>query len=341
MRRQFCAVFLVLMVSLAAMGQRRGAAAMGGPIPAGTQLSVRMIDSLSSATAKAGDTFRASLEQAVVVNGRTMYPRGADVTGQVTRAHPSGRLSDPGELELIVTAIAGYPVNVEPLRMKGESHAKSNVGKIGGGAAAGAIIGAIAGGGKGAAIGAGVGAAGGTAVAAATGKKDTKIESEAVLNWMTAPPPAYTQGTQAAQRYRDYRDRNYDRAARSYDNDRDEDRDRRYDSRDQRGGYEGNYDVFGQRDRRDIRMCLSGSNSGLPPGLAKKDRLPPGLERQVQRNGTLPPGLQKRVQPLPGVCSARLPRLPVDWVRVILGRRVLILDPAQRITDLFNLDDND
>ena len=35
----------------------------------------------------------------------------------------------------------------------------------------------------------------------------------------------------------------------------------------------------------------------LPPGLAKRDTLPPGLERQLQRNGKLPPGLEKRALP--------------------------------------------
>jgi len=73
----------------------------------------------------------------------------------------------------------------------------------------------------------------------------------------------------------------------------------------------------------------------LPPGLAKKDRLPPGLERQLERNGTLPPGLQKRVQPLSYQCEARLPRLPADWARVVLGGRVILLDSAKRILDLF------
>ncbi len=92
---------------------------------------------------------------------------------------------------------------------------------------------------------------------------------------------------------------------------------------------------FNENDRGVLRQCLGGNTAGLPPGLAKRDRLPPGLERQVRRNGTLPPGLQKRVQPLPGACDARLPQLPVDWRRVILGRRVLLLDPAQRIVDLF------
>jgi hypothetical protein len=39
--------------------------------------------------------------------------------------------------------------------------------------------------------------------------------------------------------------------------------------------------------------------SGLPPGLAKREKLPPGLERQLKERGKLPPGLQKKIQPLP------------------------------------------
>jgi hypothetical protein len=291
-----------------------------------------MIDSLSSANARAGQTFRATLEQPIVVNSRTLYPKGADVTGQVINAKSSGRLGAPGELELALTQITvngvSYPVAVEQLRMKGESHAKSNATKIGGGAAAGAVIGAIAGGGKGAAIGAGVGAAGGTAVAAATGKKESTIESEAVLGFVTAmlPPDSGRAITHAAERDR-YR---HGQQGESYDDSR----------RDRDGRYESN-PVFSRGDRDVIRHCIVGNYGNLPPGLAKRDGLPPGLEKHLERDGQLPPGLQKRVQPLPDVCTARLPRLPVDWARVILGQRIILLDPRQRIADLFSLDDED
>lgn len=319
---------VIVMLSLSAFAQRRSyTQGTGGAIPAGTQVQVRFIDALSSETAKPGDTFRGTLEQPIVVNGRTLYAKGADVTGQVTRAHRSGRLSDPGELELVLTSISNWQVNVQPLRLKGESHTKSNVTKIGGGAALGAIIGGVTGGGKGAAIGAGVGTAAGTGVAAATGKKDTKIESEAVLSWVTAAPPAGQSATPMATRSaagRAQYTNTAQRDVRSFD--------------DPRGAAIPTQ--FSVRDRQSIRNCFS-NTSNLPPGLAKRDRLPPGLERQVQRNGTLPPGLQKRVQPLPGVCSGQLPRLPVDWVRVILGRRVLLLDPAKRIVDLMSLDSDE
>jgi hypothetical protein len=65
----------------------------------------------------------------------------------------------------------------------GKGHTKSNATKIGGGAAAGALIGALARGGKGAAIGAGVGA--GSGVAVATGKEEAVIPAETALTFTT------------------------------------------------------------------------------------------------------------------------------------------------------------
>jgi hypothetical protein len=331
-RRTIATILIVIMACLSASAQqRRSASGTGGPIPDGTQVPVRFIDNLTSETANQGDTFRATLEQAIVTDGRTLYPKGADVTGQIVRAHRSGRLSDPGELELVLTSIAfggrSYPVETQPYQIKGESHTKSNVGKIGGGTAAGAIIGAIAGGGKGAAIGAGVGAAAGTGAAAATGKKEAKIESEAVLTFVAsgAPGPGPQWPTNDAAQGEDERHRSHD-----------DDRHRSYDdSREQPFAPE-----FSSHDRREIRSCFAYS-SNLPPGLAKRDSLPPGLEKRIERNGTLPPGLQKRVQPLPDVCNARLPRLPADWSRVVVSGRVLLLDPGSRIADLFWLDNQD
>jgi hypothetical protein len=232
------------------------------------------------------------------------------------------------ELSLRTVRTGGrtYPVSVQTVFIKGESHTKSNLTKIGGGTAMGALIGAIAGGGKGAAIGAGVGAAAGTGVAAGTGKKPAEVQSETVLAWVA-------QGTPAVESRREQDSRQYrgepeaeehpDKGRYSRDDDRNE-------------GYEGREpNGFSDQDRQIIGDCFVNDRAGLPPGLAKKDRLPPGLERQLRRNGTLPPGLQKRVQPLPGSCAARLPRLPRDWARVVLSGRIILLDPGQRIVDLF------
>ena len=154
-------------------------------IPAGTHLSVRMGQEVSSATAKTGEKFEGTLARAAVVNGKTVAKAGSRVNGTVTYAKGSGRLKTPGALTLRLTSVdvdgTAVPVHTTAVSRKGKSHTKSNVEKIGGGAAAGALIGALAGGGKGAAIGAGAGGAAGTGVAAYTGKQEAVIPAESTL----------------------------------------------------------------------------------------------------------------------------------------------------------------
>jgi len=152
-------------------------------IPAGTKVTVRMGSELSSATAKAGETWKGTVAKDVVVDGNTVAKTGDDVTGKVTLAKSSGRLHAPGQLTLRLTSVNGEAVSSSPYGRKGKSHTKSNATKIGGGAAAGAVIGAIAGGGKGAAIGTLAGGAAGTGVAAYTGKQEAVIPAETVMTF--------------------------------------------------------------------------------------------------------------------------------------------------------------
>ena len=152
-------------------------------IPAGTHVSVRMGSEISSATAKAGQTWKGTVAKDVVVNGNTVAKVGDDVTGKVTLAKSSGRLHVPGQLTLRLTSVNGQAVSSSAYARKGKSHTKSNATKIGGGAAAGAVIGAIAGGGKGAAIGTLAGGAAGTGVAAATGKQEVTIPAETLMTF--------------------------------------------------------------------------------------------------------------------------------------------------------------
>lgn len=325
-------------------------------IPPGTPLQVRITENLSSANARVGQLFHGVLQAPIVANGRTLYPKSSSVTGKIVGVHRSGRLSDPGLLELVLTSVtsgnSSSALSTQAFRIKGESHTKANLEKIGGSAAAGAIIGAIVDGGKGAAIGAGVGAATGTGIAAATGRKEAKVESEAVLQFVTAgnsnvasaqPAPV---GRQVQPAYRDddeqpvYRRRHGDED----DDDRDDDRYRRRDDDDDQGYDRGRRDseyyvqAFSDDDRRIIRSCYTEDYSNLPPGLAKRGgNFPPGLERHLQRNGTLPSGLQKRVQPLPGSCVRQLPPIPSGWMRVVLSGRILLLDGGYRIMDMFYL----
>ncbi len=107
----------------------------------------------------------------------------------MTVAKSSGRLHAPGELALRLTSVSvnGHlvPIPTAALEFKGKSHTKGNAEKIGGGAAAGALIGALAGGGKGAAIGSLAGAGAGTGVAAATGKEEAMVPAESALTFVT------------------------------------------------------------------------------------------------------------------------------------------------------------
>jgi hypothetical protein len=158
-------------------------AASAATIPAGTRVSVRLNQSVSSGSNQVGDIVDATLVNDITVNGQKVAKAGDAVRAKVTHVKSSGRLKTPGEITVRLTTINGIAVSSTPVARKGQSHTKSNATKIGGGAAAGAIIGAIAGGGKGAAIGAGVGAGAGTGVAMATGKKEATIVAESALSF--------------------------------------------------------------------------------------------------------------------------------------------------------------
>lgn len=86
--------------------------------------------------------------------------------------------------------------------------------------------------------------------------------------------------------------------------------------------------AFGKKERKTIRDWFRNKANlqGLPPGLAKREELPPGLQRHLERNGTLPPGLQKRLQPLPHRLKSRLPRTRRGVRRVVVAGNVILLE---------------
>jgi hypothetical protein len=160
---------------------------MPSSIPAGTPITVRLQSSLSSEASRSGDSFEAVLDEPIIIQGQTVAPRGATLTGTVMAAKASGRLHDPGYLKVTLTAISlngkSLSMQTSSIFAKGGSHEKRNLAMIGGGAGGGALIGGIAGGGKGALIGSLIGAGGGTGAAYATGKKDVSFPSERRLTF--------------------------------------------------------------------------------------------------------------------------------------------------------------
>lgn len=94
--------------------------------------------------------------------------------------------------------------------------------------------------------------------------------------------------------------------------------------------------VFSTRDRQIITGWVRDRSSNLPPGLAKREQLPPGLQKQLVRNGTLPPGLAKKVRPLPIELERMLPVLPAAYHRVAISGSVVIMNRNTRvIADVF------
>ena len=161
-------------------------------IPRGTALHVRIDENLDTKRNRAGDQFRASLAEPVVLEGKTVVPKGTPFVGHVTESQASGRLEGRAVLALTLDSfeLAGkdYAVHTGSIDRVSTNHKKRNVEMIGGGAGLGALIGGLAGGGKGALIGAGAGAGAGTATAAATGKKEVAVAAESLLSFPLKAP---------------------------------------------------------------------------------------------------------------------------------------------------------
>lgn len=161
-------------------------------LPQGTAIAVTLDHALASDKNRPGDRFEATVAEAVVVDGRTVIPRGASVRGRVIEARESGRLQTVARLSLALEEVEvdgrSYRLSSGAITYSGKSHKNRNIAYIGGGAAGGAIIGGIAGGGKGAAIGSAAGAGAGTAAAAATGKQEIRLAPESRLSFRLAEP---------------------------------------------------------------------------------------------------------------------------------------------------------
>ncbi|HDP89923.1 MAG TPA: hypothetical protein ENN42_08210 [Thioalkalivibrio sp.] len=87
--------------------------------------------------------------------------------------------------------------------------------------------------------------------------------------------------------------------------------------------------AFNERDRARIHQYYRHRYRHLPPGLARRERLPPGLERQLYSRGTLPPGLEYRR--LPYDLDRQLSRLPDGYGRMVVGAHVVLIDENTRI----------
>ena len=152
------------------------AAQTNTPVPAGTALMVRLDTTLATFSNKAGDPFRGSISQPVVINGQTVIPAGATVEGRVTKVSEPRRISGKPTIGILPeavimpngeryyldatltdTSIKGTDVSSEG-QFKGSAHDRHDTLEQGGGTAGGMLIGGLAGGPAGVLVGGLIGA---------------------------------------------------------------------------------------------------------------------------------------------------------------------------------------
>jgi hypothetical protein len=169
-------------------------------IPSGTTLAVRLVDAIDSERNQAGQTFHATLDSPLAVEGETAIPAGYDVEGHIADLKSAGKFAGQSlvVLQLDRIAVGGkyYNIQTDQFKKQGSSRGKNTAEKVGAGAAIGGIIGALAGGGKGAAIGAAAGGGLGGGVQAATKGQQIKLASETVLNFTLQGPVTVIPTTQ-------------------------------------------------------------------------------------------------------------------------------------------------
>lgn len=91
------------------------------------------------------------------------------------------------------------------------------------------------------------------------------------------------------------------------------------------------YDVrvaFTDRDRVIIRDYYR-DYSRLPPGLAKKGKIPPGHAFKMRRNDGIPRDVMW--ENLPPDVERRLSRLPEGYARIVIGADVAIMNTRTRV----------
>ena len=162
------------------------AAAASRTLDAGRQFSMSMMDTITSRTAKAGDSFGATIVADVTDDaGHVVIPAGSVVSGTITDVKSAPNPNSPGTLTLAVNSVTvrgrRYPLGASiegglATELTGRPVSGGDVLRVGVGAAAGAIVGQVIGKNtKGTVIGAVVGGAAGAGYAAATKDSDIRL----------------------------------------------------------------------------------------------------------------------------------------------------------------------
>jgi hypothetical protein len=155
-------------------------------VPAGTMLNVRLTQGIDVDASTAGQTFKAIVDDPVMIGGSVVIPRGASAVVQAVKVEQSGKMKGSDKISLKLNSIGFggmvHEVTTSYVETKGKGEGKKTARKVGAGAGLGAIVGGIAGGGSGAAIGAAVGGVTGGAISAG-GEEHLQLAAETRLQF--------------------------------------------------------------------------------------------------------------------------------------------------------------
>jgi hypothetical protein len=166
-------------------------------IKAGTFVTVRLNQALSSDKSRVGDSFTASLIRPIVVDGVVAAQPGETIGGRVTNAEKAGRVQGVSQLGIQLTDLTladGQQVSIQSQFLNSTAGASRgrDAGAIGGTTALGAAVGAAAAGGYGAGLGAAAGAAASTIGVLLTRGHATVIYPESVLTFRIVAPVTFS-----------------------------------------------------------------------------------------------------------------------------------------------------
>ena len=167
-----------------AQSQRQGREGDAFVVPAGTDIQVMLDRKLSSRSARVEDRVEASTVAAIRLNGLTLVPAGARVSGVVSEVRSKQKGQQDGYLKLVFDGLTPEGGSRSDIRShvvavsqtQSGSHKARNAGI---GAVLGAVLGGIIDGTKGALIGAAVGAGGG--LLASQGSDDVELPEGALI----------------------------------------------------------------------------------------------------------------------------------------------------------------
>jgi hypothetical protein len=157
-------------------------------VTAGTTLVIRVDQRLSAKGSYRGEKFTGEFAEPLKDDGgKTIIPKGSQVTGRVEAAKPRGHFKGAAILSLRLTSLTldgkEYPLETRNLSERKKGKGKRTAAMIGGGSGLGMLIGGVASGGTGLVIGGLAGAGAGTAGAGLTGNRDLVIPAESIVRF--------------------------------------------------------------------------------------------------------------------------------------------------------------